>query len=337
MMKRYVIEQEFGIDELKLVESDIPQPGPGEVLVKMKAASLNYRDFLMVSGNYTRNLPLPLVPLSDGAGEVAALGPGVSRWKEGDRVIGCFFQCWPAGRITPEVPKTALGGAINGVLAEYALFREGGLVPLPDHLSFEEGATLPCAGVTAWNCLYKGELTCGDTVLTMGTGGVSLFALQFARAAGARVIATTGSEPKEARLRDLGAYEVINYNNEPEWEKKVVKLTGGIGVDIVIEVGGAGTLLQSIKATRMGGNISLIGVLAGQRGEMNPLPAVMKGISIHGIYVGSREMFEDMNRTITLHKIRPVIDRVFPFTRASEALHHLQGGSHVGKVVIAIP
>jgi len=171
----------------------------------------------------------------------------------------------------------------------------------------------------------------------MGTGGVSLFALQFARAAGARVIATTGSEAKEARLRDLGASDVINYASEPEWEKKVVKLTGGNGVDIVIEVGGAGTLLQSIKATRMGGNISLIGVLAGQRGEMNPLPAVMKGISIHGIYVGSREMFEDMNRTITLHSIRPVIDRVFPFSEAREALRHLQGGSHVGKVVIAIP
>jgi len=336
-MKRYVIEQEFSIDELKLVESDMPQPGPGEVLVRMKAASLNYRDYLMVSGNYTRNLPLPLVPLSDGTGEVAAVGPGVRRWKEGDRVIGCFFQCWPAGRITPEVPKTALGGALNGVLAEYALFREGGLVPLPEHLSFEEGATLPCAGVTAWNCLYKAGLTSGDTVLTMGTGGVSLFALQFARAAGARVIATTGTAAKEGRLRELGASDVINYKAVPDWEKQVLKLTGGSGVDIVIEVGGAGTLLQSIKATRMGGNISLIGVLTGQRGEMNPLPAVMKGVSIHGIYVGSREMFEDMNRTITLHKIKPVIDRVFPFGEAREALHYLESGAHSGKVVIAIP
>jgi NADPH:quinone reductase-like Zn-dependent oxidoreductase len=302
----------------------------------MKAASLNYRDLLMVTGNYTRNLNLPLVPLSDGAGEVAAVGPGVHHWKEGDRVAGCFFQGWPAGRITPDVPKTALGGAVNGVLAEYVLFREGGLVRLPEHLSFQEGATLPCAGVTAWNCLYKGGLSCGDTVLTMGTGGVSLFALQFSKVAGARVIATTGSADKEARLRELGASDVINYRSEPEWEKRVLKLTGGNGADIVVEVGGAGTLLQSIKATRMGGNVSLIGVLAGQRGEMNPLPAVMKGVSIHGIYVGSREMFEDMNRTITLHRIRPVIDRVFPFAEAREALRHLQGATHVGKVVIAI-
>ena len=335
-MKRYVIEQEFGIDELKLVECAIPQPGPGEVLVKMRAASLNYRDLLMVSGSYARNLPLPLVPLSDGAGEVTAVGPGVQRWKDGDRVIGCFFQCWPAGKITAEVPKTALGGAVNGVLAEYALFREGGLVSLPEPLSFNEGATLPCAGVTAWNCLYKAGLSSGDTVLTMGTGGVSIFALQFATVAGARVIATTGSVAKETFLRELGASEVINYKAVPDWEKQVLKLTGGKGVDIVIEVGGAGTLTQSVKACKMGGNISLIGVLTGQRGEMNPLPAVMKAVSIHGVYVGSQEMFEDMNRTISLHKIKPVIDQVFPFSEAREALHYLASGAHTGKVVIAI-
>ncbi len=335
-MKRYVIDGEFGIDELKLVESDIPQPGPGEILVKMGAASLNYRDLLMVTGNYTRNLPFPLVPLSDGAGAVVATGPGVTRWKEGDRVCGCFFQEWPAGRITSEVPKTALGGAINGVLAEYVLFREGGVVSLPEHLSFREGATLPCAGVTAWNCLHTGGLTCGDTVLVMGSGGVSLFGLQLARAAGARVIATTGSVAKEERLRELGAGEVINYKTFPDWEKQVLKLTGGTGVDIVIEVGGAGTLLQSIKACRMGGQISLIGVLTGQRGEMNPFPAVMKGVSIHGIYVGSREMFLEMNRTISFQGIRPVIDRVFPFLQAREALRHLESGAHMGKVVIDI-
>ncbi len=336
-MKRYVIDREFGIDELKLEEAEIPQPGPGEVLVKIKAASLNYRDLLMVTGNYTRNLPFPLVPLSDGAGEIVSVGGGVTRWKEGDRVIGCFFQEWQAGRINSMVPKSALGGAGNGVLAEYALFREGGVVPLPEQLTFEEGATLPCAGVTAWNCLYKGGLTCGDTVLTMGTGGVSLFALQLAKAAGARVISTTGSVAKEERLRELGASEVINYKKHPDWEKQVLQLTGGSGVDIVIEVGGAGTLLQSIKACRMGGQISLIGVLTGQRGEMNPFPAVMKGVSIHGVYVGSREMFEEMNRTIALHRIRPVIDRLFPFAEAREALHYLESGAHVGKVVIAMP
>ena len=336
-MQRYVIDNEFGIDNLKLVECDIPQPGPGELLVKMKAAALNYRDLLMVTGNYTRNLPFPLVPLSDGAGQVVAVGPGVTHWKQGDDVIGCFFQEWPAGRITPEVPKSALGGAINGVLAQYAIFREGGVVSLPQELTFQEGATLPCAGVTAWNCLHKAGLTCGDTVLVMGSGGVSLFALQLARAAGARVIATTGSSAKEERLRELGASEVINYKTFPDWEKQALKLTGGTGVDIVIEVGGAGTLLQSIKACRMGGQISLIGVLTGQRGEMNPFPAVMKGVSIHGIYVGSREMFQEMNRTISLHGIKPVIDTLFPFGEAREALRYLESGAHMGKVVIEIP
>ncbi len=336
-MQRYVIDQDFGIDKLKLVESEIPQPGPGELLVKMKAASLNYRDLLMVTGNYTRNLPFPLIPLSDGAGEIVSVGPGVTRWKEGDRVCGCFFQDWTAGKITSEVPKTALGGAVNGVLTEYALFRQGGVVAIPEHLSFQEAATLPCAGVTAWNCLYKGGLTCGDTVLIMGSGGVSIFGLQLAKAAGARVIATTGSVAKEEKLRGLGASDVINYKTTPDWEKQVLKLTGGVGVDVIIEVGGAGTLLQSIKACRMGGQISLIGVLTGQRGEMNPFPAVMKGVSIHGIYVGSREMFEDMNRTISLHRIRPIIDRAFSFDQAREAFCYLESGAHMGKVVIEIP
>ncbi|HLO26508.1 MAG TPA: NAD(P)-dependent alcohol dehydrogenase, partial [Geobacteraceae bacterium] len=201
--------------------------------------------------------------------------------------------------------------------------------------SFEEGATLPCAALTAWHCLASGGISCGDTVLTMGTGGVSVFALQFAHAAGARVIATTGSEAKAALLREHGAGAVINYRSEPAWEKRVMELTGGTGVDIVIEVGGAGTLAQSLKASRMGGHISLIGVLAGQQGEVNPLPAVMKNIRVQGIYVGSREMFETMNRAIALHGIRPVIDRVFPFTEARDAYRYLQSGAHFGKVVIA--
>jgi NADPH:quinone reductase-like Zn-dependent oxidoreductase len=222
------------------------------------------------------------------------------------------------------------------VLREYALFGEQGLVPLPAHLSFEEGATLPCAGVSAWNCLYSGDLTCGDTVLVMGSGGVSVFALQLARAAGAWVIATSGSDAKAERLKELGAAAVINYRSEPAWEKRVLELTDAAGVDIVVEVGGAGTLTQSIKATRMGGHISLLGVLTGQRGEVNPLPAVMKGIRIQGIYVGSRAMFEAMNRVISLHTIRPVIDRVFPFSEARQAIRHLESGAHVGKVVITL-
>lgn len=335
-MRRYVIDGTFTIEALRQEETDIPRPGCGQVLVRIRAVSLNYRDLLMVTGNYSRNLMLPLVPLSDGAGEVVEVGEGVTRWKAGDRVIPTFFQDWPAGGLAPEVAALALGGACDGVLREYALFDEQGLVPLPPHLSFEEGATLPCAGVTAWNCLQSGGLTCGDTVLVLGSGGVSTFALRFARAAGARVIATSGSDAKAMRLRELGASDVINYRLEPAWERRVLELTGGRGVDIVVEVGGAGTLAQSIKSVRMGGHISLIGVLAGQRGEVNPLPAVMKGVRIQGIYVGSREMFAAMNRAIVLHGIRPVIDRVFPFAEAHQAFRHLESGAHIGKVVITI-
>ncbi len=335
-MRYFCIEKDLGIDALQLGEKPVPRPGPMEVLVRLRAASLNYRDLLIVEGNYGRNLPLPLVPLSDGAGEVVEVGAGVTRWQPGDLVAGTFFQDWEAGRITDSVSKSAMGGAIDGVLSEYAVFHERGVVELPSHLTFEEGATLPCAALTAWHCLASGGMSCGDTVLTLGTGGVSIFALQFARAAGARVIATTGSAAKAAILQEFGASAVINYRTEPAWEKRVLDLTGGDGVDIVVEVGGAGTLPQSLKSTRMGGHISLIGVLAGQQGEVSPLPAVMKNVRIQGIYVGCREMFESMNRAIALHGIRPVIDRVFPFEEARDAYRYLKSGAHFGKVVIAV-
>jgi NADPH:quinone reductase-like Zn-dependent oxidoreductase len=335
-MRCFRIEKEFGIDALQSAETPVPRPGHGQVLVRIRAASLNYRDLLMIGGSYSRTLPLPLIPLSDGAGEVVEVGPGVERWQLGDRVAGTFFQEWDGGEITDAASGSALGGAVDGVLAEYALFREGGLTPLPPHLSFEEGSTLPCAALTAWHALQSGGLTCGQTVLTLGTGGVSLFALLFARAAGAKVIATTGSSSKEERLRALGAAEVINYRSEPNWDKRVWELTGKRGVDLVVEVGGAGTLGKSMKAVRSGGHISLIGVLAGASGEVNPLPAVMKSVCIQGIFVGSREMFEAMNRAVELHAIRPVIDRVFPFGEAKDAYRYLESGAHFGKVVIAI-
>ncbi len=335
-MKSWHIDRDFGIDALKFVDTEVPEPGPGQVLVQMRAASLNYRDLMMVTGSYTRNLPFPLVPLSDGSGEVVKAGPGVASWKAGDKVIGTFFQAWPSGGITDAVSRSALGGAIDGVLAEYVLFREEGLVRLPDGFSFEEGSTLPCAALTAWNALASGGLTVGDTVLTMGTGGVSVFALQFARAAGARVIATTGTAAKMERLKALGAAEVIDYRTTPDWEKRVLQITANRGVDQVMEVGGAGTLLKSMKAVRTGGYIALIGVLTGNAGEVNPLPAVMKAIRIQGIFVGSREMFEAMNRAVAMHRVRPVIDKVFPFDAAKEAYRHLESGSHVGKVVIAL-
>jgi NADPH:quinone reductase-like Zn-dependent oxidoreductase len=335
-MRRYTFEQASGIEALKTGEGEIPKPGPGQLLVRMKAASLNYRDLLVVCGNYSRNLPLPMVPLSDGAGEIAATGEGVTRWKTGDRVAATFFQDWEGGEIGEGAARSALGGALDGVLAEYVVLGERGVVALPNHLSFEEGATLPCASLTAWHALQSGRLTCGQSVLTMGTGGVSVFALQFARAAGARVLATTGTPSKMARLQALGASDVLDYKAEPNWDSKVFELTGRRGVDQVVEVGGAGTLGRSLKAVRAGGHISLIGVLAGGAGEVNPLPAVMKGIRIQGIFVGSREMFEEMNRAIALHAIRPVIDRVFPFEDAREAYRHMKSGAHFGKVVIAI-
>ena len=310
-------------------------PAMGKFLVKIRAASVNYRDLLMISGKYSRNLPLPLIPFSDGAGEIVEIGDGVSRWKAGDRVAGIFFQEWLGGKITETAARSALGGAIEGVLAEFVVFHDDGLVAIPKHLSYEEGATLPCAAVTAWNALTSGGLTCGQSVLTLGTGGVSTFALQFAKAAGARIIATSSSDEKLGRAMNMGASDGINFKNVPEWEERVVELTEGTGVDLVVEVGGAGTLGKSLRAVRVGGHISLIGVLSGQSGEVNPLPATMKSVRIQGIFVGSREMFEAMNRAVTVHQIRPVIDRVFPFTEAKEALHHMQSAAHFGKVVIA--
>ena len=334
-MKFYLIGGDFGIDRLMAGQGEIPRPGPGQVLVRMKAASLNYRDLLVIEGKYSRKLHLPLIPLSDGTGEVVETGEGVSLWKQGDRVAGTFFQEWLSGEITPGAALSALGGAINGVLAEYVVFDQQGLVSIPGHLSFEEGATLPCAAVTAWHALSVAGIRPGSTVLTLGTGGVSIFSLQFARLAGARVLSTTGSESKEGRLKGIGAAEVINYRKEPDWDRRALELTDGRGVDLVVEVGGAGTLGKSLNAVRMSGHISLIGVLTGSTGEVNPLPAVMKSVSLHGIYVGSREMFTEMNRAIELHDMRPVIDRVFPFSEAKAALRHLQGGSHFGKVVIS--
>lgn len=335
-MKLYEIEKEFGIDALKLVEKDEPKPRHQQVVVRMRAASINYRDLLMIDGKYSRNLPLPLIPFSDGAGEVVAVGEDVTRWKPGDRVLSTFFQSWTSGPISNAAAGSALGGAVNGVLAEYVALDEEGWVAIPEHLSFEEGATLPCAGVTAWHALFAGSFTCGETVLTLGTGGVSVFATQFAHAAGAASIGTSSSDEKLERLRKLGAAHGINYKAEPDWEKKVLKLTGGTGVDRVIEVGGAGTLVKSLRAVRAGGHISLIGVLTGQTGEINPLPAVMKGVCIQGIFVGSREMFEAMNRAVTVHRIKPVIDRVFPFAEAKEALHYMASGAHFGKVVVQL-
>ncbi len=318
-MKAFQIQGGFGFDALKLVEREAPSAGPGEVVVRMRAASLNYRDLLVVRGQYNPRMPLPRVPLSDGAGEVVEVGAGVNEWKTGDRVAGCFFQDWAAGPLTDRAAKSALGGAIDGVAAELAAFRREGLVRVPGHLSWQEAATLPCAALT---------------VLTLGTGGVSLFALQFAKLAGARVIITSGQDDKLARALELGADAGINYRSQPEWDRRVRELTGGEGVDQVVELGGAGTLPLSMRAVRTGGRINLIGVLSGAAGEVNPLPAVMRGLTMQGIYVGSRAMFEVMNRALELHKVHPVIDRSFAWQDLPSALSYMESAQHLGKIVL---
>jgi NADPH:quinone reductase-like Zn-dependent oxidoreductase len=333
-MKAYQIQTAAGIDGLKLVDLPEPKPSVGQVLIRVRATSLNYRDTAVASGKYPGQA-LPVIPLSDGAGEVVAIGEGVSRVKVGDRVAGIFFQDWIAGKLTREKIKSALGGAINGMLAEYTVLNQDGVVILPEHLSYEEGATLPCAAVTAWQAVHQGGLTAGETVLLLGTGGVSIFALQFAKILGAKVIITSSSDEKLAKAKQLGADETINYRTCPDWEKKVYELTQKQGVDQVIEVGGAGTLEKSLKSAAVGGRISLIGILAGA-GEVNHTQILMKSINVQGIYVGSREMFEAMNRAIALHRIKPIIDRVFPFNEALDAYRYLQSGSHFGKVVIQL-
>jgi NADPH:quinone reductase-like Zn-dependent oxidoreductase len=327
----------FGIDGLALVEKPKPAPGPGQVLVRMQALSLNFRDLMLVKGQYNPRLRFPFTPLSDGAGEVAEVGAGVARVKVGDRVAGCFMQRWIAGPVTEEGARSALGGAIPGVAAEYVVLEENGLVKPPAHLLAEEAATLPCAAVTAWHALVvEGQIKAGDVVLTQGTGGVSLFALQFALASGARVIATSSSDEKLARVLKLGASDGINYRTTENWDEKVRELTGGLGCDHVVEVGGAGTLGKSLKAVRMGGRIGLIGVLTGAAGTVNPLLILMKSVRVQGIFVGSRDMFEAMNRAIDLRKMRPALDLAFAFGELPQALAYMESGAHFGKVVIRL-
>jgi NADPH:quinone reductase-like Zn-dependent oxidoreductase len=332
-MKAFEIRQ-FGIENLAVVEREKPIPKAGEVLVKIHAASLNYRDLRMVQGAYNPKLKMPVVPFSDGAGEVAEVGESVTRFKVGDRVCPIFMQGWVDGEIDFSKARTALGGDLDGVLAEYAVFNEQGLVAIPEHLSYEEAATLPCAAVTAWHALaVSGNLKAGDTVLTLGTGGVSVFALQFAKAMGATVISTSSSDAKLEHLRQLGADFTINYKTREDWDNAVKEITEKRGVDHVVEVGGAGTLQRSLNSVRMGGDIALIGVVAG-KGDFNPMQIFMKTIKLQGIFVGSRRMFEDMNAAISLHKLRPVIDKVFEFEQVPEALKYMESGAHFGKVVI---
>jgi NADPH:quinone reductase-like Zn-dependent oxidoreductase len=325
-----------GADRLRLDDVPAPQPLPGQVLVRLRAVSLNYRDQAIVSGDYPMaGSERDVIPLSDGAGEVVAVGDGVRATVVGDRVAATFFQRLRHPLATAPV---ALGAAADGVLTEQAAFYEDGIVPIPEGYSYEEAACLPCAGVTAWHALFRmgRPLTPGATVLTLGTGGVSVFALQFARSAGARVIVTSSSDAKLARARTLGATDTINYESTPDWDQAVLKMTGGHGADCVVELGGVGTLQRSINALARLGKITLIGLLTGREGGVNPYPLMFKGGSLHGVYVGDRDMFIEMNRAIDVTGLKPVIDRVFPFERAIEAYQYHAAGRMVGKVVIRV-
>ena len=321
-----------GIEGLTLVERPEPRPGPEQVVVRMRAASLNYRD-LKVAEQVKR----PTVPLSDGAGEVVEVGAAVTTLKPGDRVAGSFFQGWIDGPFDPAMGRSSLGGGRDGVLAERVLLEAHGVVKLPDSFTFEEAATLPCAAVTAWvGLMVRGGLRAGETVLAMGTGGVSIFALQLAKAAGARVILTSSQDEKLARGKALGADEVVNYARTPDWDVQARALTGGRGVDHILEVGGAGTLARSARATCDGGHISVVGLLTGAFPDAAPPDAAARGLRVDFVRVGSVRHFEELNEAMLRSALRPVIDRVFRFDEARRAYEYLRSGRHFGKVVIAI-
>jgi len=325
----------FGVDSLEFVERPALQPAPGEVLVRVHAISFNYRDLMVVKGLYNPKMKLPRIPCSDGTGEVIAVGDGVTAWQPGDRVAGIFMQNWLDGPPTRAKSMCALGGDIDGMLAESVLLKETGLVRLPSHLSFEEAATLPCAAVTAWNALAIGNVKPGATVLILGTGGVSIFALQFARLMGARVLGVSSSSDKLARACSLGLAAGLNYREDPDWDRWALDQTGGEGVDLVVEVGGLGTLPRSLKALRTGGIIAQIGVLTGTS-EPLPLPLILhKQARIQGIYVGSRRDFEEMNNAIALAALRPVYES-FPWSQARDVLARMEAAGHFGKLVLTV-
>jgi NADPH:quinone reductase-like Zn-dependent oxidoreductase len=327
----------FGIEQLVLADVPRPRPGKGEVLVKVHAVSLNYRDLLMIGGYYNPRMALPRIPCSDGAGEVVEVGEDVTSIAVGQKVAGIFMQHWLDGAPTAERTRGALGGDVDGMLAEYVVLHHSGVVPFPEHLSHAEASTLPCAAVTAWNALTNGtQVDPGDVVVIQGTGGVSIFALQFAKLMGATVLGTSSSDEKLERAKGLGLDAGLNYRQTLEWAKWVLKETNHRGADVVVEVGGSGTFAQSLQAVRMGGTVAQIGVLS-QSEQPLPIATILhRQVKIQGIYVGSRAHFEEMNRAISAHRMRPVVDKTFSLEDAKAAFHAMAGGAHFGKIVIQV-
>jgi NADPH:quinone reductase-like Zn-dependent oxidoreductase len=337
-MRALNVAAPWGLDAIKVVEKPDPRPGPGQVLVRMKAVSLNYRDLLMINGMYGRGAGSTtdvITPFSDGCGYVEAVGEGVTRFKAGDRVSTLFFQGWISGPPSLEKISTALGFPVPGAGAELQTFSEHGLSKVPDFLSDNEVATLACAALTAWRGLFQdARLEPGDTVVLQGTGGVSIFGLQFAHAAGLRTLITSSSDEKLARAKELGASHLVNYKTTPQWSGPVREATGGRGADFIMEVGGGGTIQESMRAVRIGGHIAIIGVVAGAGDPFNPAALIGNSAKLQGLSVGSRDMFEAMCRAIELHRIKPVVDKVFPFTEARAAFAAMAAGEHFGKIVL---
>lgn len=335
-MKAIEVQGSFGLDKLVSVEREVIEPGPGQLRLRMTAACLNYRDLLTVQGLYNPKQPLPLIPGSDGVGVIEALGEGVQGFELGQRVATCFFQNWTGGDMPSEALLSTLGGPLDGTFCESMTLSEKGVIAVPEHLSDAEAATLPCAALTAWSALRQSAVKAGDTVLLLGTGGVSIFALQFAVAMGARVIITSSRADKLERARSLGAWKTINYKTDPKWGATAKDICGGRGVDCVVEVGGSQTLSQSLAALRPGGTMALIGVLSGLISDFNVIPVIMQGLRIQGIIVGHRDGFADMNRALEAHSLKPVVDKEFALDEAKAAFEFMAAGKHFGKIVLKI-
>lgn len=337
-MIAYRVEEGFGLENIKAAEVDPPPLRSHEIRLAIRATTLNYRDLLMVTGKYNPKQPLPFTPLSDGVGEVIEIGAAVKRVAIGDRVCPIFAPGWVAGEMDRSTLAHTLGGPVDGTLREQMVVAADSVVKVPNHLSDEQAAALPCAAVTAWSALVTlGQLKAGDDVLLLGTGGVSIFARQFAKAFGARVFITSSSDEKLEQAQNLGADHTLNYIADPSWGKTVRKLTDGRGVDHVVEVGGVGTMGQSLRAVRSNGQVSLIGILAGNTSDVSLLPVLMNNIRVQGVFVGHRQSFEAMNRCIDQHRIEPVVSMRFSADEVAAAFRAMESGKHFGKIAVTGP